>query len=382
LENVWTIDPSNDGKLLLTLYSNGDIRLFRRYINTGIRGRENIRYIQDTTNIINLPNTEFICISEDKTFFLTGEGQTISKFIINTEEYILNNSYSPFITVGNRLICLQITDNNIIASYNMIDFNSCIYVYDFDFNIISRIVRGIQENTYELESTQSSNDAQIISGLYRRNFRSLINIWIRNIRGIYFPVQMYFTPIDEGILENSYHVRNICISRNGRVLVSIIYNSLCIWYMSNDIIDNFILRNNNGETEITASEEYLQVIPLPEYYDLLITTFHITDNMEIIIGTVQDVLIFEKNEENIYSQTQIIPIFNGGQNSSSINIKSVLFDRNILNSILRNDYGNKKSKSPRRRSKKLKSSRRYTKKSKSSRRRSRRKKSVKRSRKC
>jgi hypothetical protein len=152
--------------------------------------------------------------------------------------------------------------------------------------------------------------------------------------------------------------------------------------MSNDIIDNFILRNNNGETEITASEEYLQVIPLPEYYDLLITTFHITDNMEIIIGTVQDVLIFEKNEENIYSQTQIIPIFNGGQNSSSINIKSVLFDRNILNSILRNDYGNKKSKSPRRRSKKLKSSRRYTKKSKSSRRRSRRKKSVKRSRKC
>jgi hypothetical protein len=196
---------------------------------------------------------------------------------------------------------------------------------------------------------------------------------------------MYLTPIYEDNIENSYYIPNICISRNGRVLVSIIYNSLCIWYMSNDIIDNFILRNNNGETEINANEEYLQVIPLPDYYDYLIRTFHITDNMEIIIGTVQDILIFEKNEENIYSQTQTIAMFNDGRNSSSVIIKSVLFDRNILKSIIRNDYGNIKRKSPVL-SKKIKSNKRRkspvrgcrSKKPKSNK---RRKKSVKRYRK-
>jgi hypothetical protein len=382
LENVEIVESSKDAKLLVTLYPSGEIRLFRRYINTRRRGRENIQYIQDedTHEILRLPNTQFICISKDKTFFLTGEDAIVRKFIINAEtrEYNLNNNISPFTTSDNKLVSLQITNNNIIASYYIVNghfVDNYIFIYDFNFILIYRIEQLL--NQYELISTQSSNDAQIISALYRTYIygRSLINIWIRNNDDTFFPVQMYLTPDN---------IDNICISSNGRFLVSIIHSSLCIWHITEDIINNFRHLHNNGETEINANEDYLQVIPLDEY-EYSISTFHITDDMQIIIIVNDDIIIFEKNEDNIYSHTQTLPNFNNRRNYYSNNIKSVIFNRNILNYI--SDYGNKKSKSPRsrRRSKKLKSSRRRSKKLKSSRRRSKkskynkRKKSVKRS---
>jgi hypothetical protein len=398
LENIKIVESSKDGKLLLTLGLNGDIFLFRRYINRGIRGRENIQYIRDPTNIAHLPNTKFICISEDKIFFITGDNLFLRKFVINTAtmQYTLNNQIRPLEIEGiegNNLVSLQITDNNIIACYFIRrDFDDPIYdnyiiVYDLNFVEIYRDVRLLER--YELKSVQSSNDCRIISTLYESYImnRSLIKIYIRN-NDTFFPFIVH--------TNNPIHVNRdlttVCISRNGRILVSIINNNLHIWYLDEDTINN-IIENQNNRTVLRTLNFRLQVIPLnmPFMNENRISSLKITDDMKIICGTYYGghILIFEKNEENNYSLTQTTLVFNEEFNNSIItNIKYSSFNRNILGNITMNDYGvskktyKKRSKKTKRRSK-LKSSRRNkkskrkSKKLKSSR---RRKKSSKRSR--
>ena len=402
LENIKIVESSKDGKLLLTLGLNGDIFLFRRYINRGIRGRENIQYIRDPTNIAHLPNTKFICISEDKIFFITGDNLLLRKFVINTAtmQYTLNNEIRPLEIEGiegievNNLVSLQITDNNIIACYFIrrdydiaLLYDNYIIVYDLNFHIVARHV-GLLER-YELKSVQSSNDCRIISALYESYSinESLIKIYIRN-NDTFFSVNVNRNrPIHV-----DRDLTTVCISRNGRILVSIINNNLHIWYLDEDTINN-IIENQNNRTVLQTLNFRLQVIPLNMQFmnENRISSLKITDDMKIICGTYYGghILIFEKNEENNYSLTQTVLAFNDEFNHSIItNIKYSSFNRNILGNITRNDYGiskktyKKRSKKTKRRSK-LKSSRRNkkskrkSKKLKSSR---RRKKSSKRSR--
>jgi len=393
LENIKIVDSSKDGKLLLTLDLNGDIFLFRRYINRGIRGRENIQYIRDPTNIVSLPNTKFICISEDKIFFITGDNLLLRKFVINTEtmQYILNNQIRPLTIEGINIVSLQITDNNIIACYFIRrEYDDAIYdnyiiVYDLNFVEIYRDV-GLLER-YELKSVQSSNDCRIISTLYESYIlnESLIKIYIRN-NDTFFRFNIHRNrPIHV-----DRDLTTVCISRNGRILVSIINNNLHIWYLDEDIINN-IIENQNNRTVLRTLNFRSQIIPLniPIMNENRISSLKITDDMKIICGTYYrgNILIFEKNEENNYSLTQTVLAFNNEFNPSIItNIKYFSFNRNILGNISMNDYGvskkikrrSKKVKSSRRRSKKIKLSRRRSKKVKSSR---RRKRSSKRSRK-
>ena len=395
LENVKIVDSSKDGKLLLTLGLNGDIFLFRRYINRGIRGRENIQYIRDPTSITSLPNTKFICISEDKIFFITGDNLLLRKFVINTEtmQYTLNNQIRPLEIEENNIVSLQITDNNIIACYFIrrgeydIVYDNYIIVYDLNFVEIYRHV-GLLER-YELKSVQSSNDCRIISTLYESYSinESLIKIYIRN-NDTFFPFNIYRNrPIHV-----DRDLTTVCISKNGRILVSIINNNLHIWYLDEVIINN-IIENQNNLRVLRTLNFRSQVIPLnmPFMNENRISSLKITDDMKIICGTYDrgNILIFEKNEENNYSLTQTTLVFNEEFNPSIItNIKYSSFNRNILGNITMNDYGvskktyKKRSKKTKRQSK-LKSSRRNkkskrkSKKLKSSR---RRKKSSKRSR--
>jgi len=139
-EDTNFFDISNDGKIILTLNTEGNIQIFRRYINREIL---EIKYRQDNTFVYNHPAAKFI-YSVDNQVFITASDNIIR--IWNLNSGLFNDINVDYGNMSSLQIANYDYNNNIFVSFSRINleeedededeimYENTIQVYNFGGN--------------------------------------------------------------------------------------------------------------------------------------------------------------------------------------------------------------------------------------------------------
>jgi hypothetical protein len=328
-EDTKFFDISNDGKIILTLNTEGNIQIFRRYINREIL---EIKYKQDNTFVYNHPAAKFI-YSVDNQVFITASNNIIRLWNLNSG--LFNDINVDYGNMSSLQIANYDNNNNIFVSFSRINleevedeimYENTIQVYNFGGN--QRFSLNWTEDIGVI-AADCSNDTGVYTYLSSDNNNFLqLNIEIENLEGDHVHQVIYESDTDN----TDNFGGKLIISRNGRTIVCIINNILHIWTLD---IDQELLEFHDFTVPFN-----LQRIILNH----TINTFCITDDMKILCARStpegNDIMIFERNILGRYENIPIIPNLNINIDyfaNRYTNIKSISYSSQMLFNIARTE---------------------------------------------